>query len=96
MRSKLKFDKVDENSIDIDACISYLINVELAEDGWNLQPFNAIIPIETPRQLQSGAKDELSKSLKAECLKPAAIPTYLSAKAFFVQKPSSTEEASKP
>ena len=44
---------------------------------------NYMVPIETPRHLQSATKEGLGRLIKSECLEPERYPTSNS---FFVQK----------
>ena len=46
------------------------VKVQLVEDP--SAPFNAMMAFETPRHLNSSAKEELSKLLKSICLEPVS------------------------
>ena len=72
-----KRDLGKEDRINIDP-----VKIELIDESRTMG--NAMIPTETPRQLQDAAAEELARLLKTGCLEPVYYLTSTCSRAFFV------------
>lgn len=68
------------------------VKVDLIKGHEEIKPFNCMVPSETPRYLESAAKTEFAKLMKAEHLEEVFHPTEWCSRAFWVQKPGSSDD----